>query len=176
MKTQSELEEIKKKLNIAATYRVVFHNYKQKQPLYRELAVYIRKLLDHNSEMFKIAKVEVELSLENEAVHVTSNENSVRAAAKNTVRKLIQQTIIMQFRLKHKMQLAVLHKYMTDIVKYPWVVAEVETNVILVVTKDSLFDKLILKSKFQELLGIGKGTVVGMTLLTKNECDIGTKI
>lgn len=176
LKTQSELEEIKKKISITTTYRVVYRNFKERQPVYKEIGLYFRKLIEHNSDMFRDMKVEVECSTENEAIHITSSENSSRSAAKNTCKKFIQQTAILLFRTKQKPLLQSLQKYMTDVVKYPWVVGELQNKLYVVITKDSIFNKLIVKSKFQELLGIGKDTVIGMTLLTKHQADLDNRV
>jgi hypothetical protein len=50
-------------------------------------------------------KVLVEISIENESFLVSSPESKNRVAAKNTCRKLIQQTTILLFKTKQKASL-----------------------------------------------------------------------
>ena len=50
---------------MATTFRVVYRDYKDRQPVYREIAMYLRKLMEHNKEIFTEMKVEVESSTEN---------------------------------------------------------------------------------------------------------------
>lgn len=175
-KTTSELEELNKRLSIATTFRVVYRSFKDQHPVYHEIAKYLRKMLDHNSQIFQDMKMDVEISVREEALHITGHDSKNRTAAKGTVKNFVQQTAILLFQVKQKVDLAALHKYLTNVVAFPWHLAELDPKLFVVITKDSILAKLLSKQKFQNLTEMGRNTTVGMTLLTKHLDDLSNRI